>query len=81
MGTMQTETIGTITFNDFKNNIKAELTIGKVKKKPSDYFEGNIKLNNNIISKIYGSYMGFVEIDGKRYWDFRDHAPFKRKVA
>ncbi len=24
------------------------------------------------MSKIFGTYLGFVEFDGKRYWDIRD---------
>ena len=46
MGTMKTETVGSIVFNDIKNKIKTELIIGKVKKKPTDYFEGIITVNN-----------------------------------
>jgi len=24
------------------------------------------------IASVYGNYMGFFDIDGKRYWDIRD---------
>ena len=29
---------------------------------------------------MYGSYMGFLEFDGKRYWDSRYVLPFRMKV-
>ena len=56
------------------------MTLGKVKKKPTDYVEGDIKQNGKIVSKMYGSYMGFLEWDGIRYWDARDILPFRIKV-
>ena len=52
--------------------IEATITLGKTKKKPTDYFQGEIKMQGEIISQIYGTYMGFIEFDGIRYWDFRD---------
>lgn len=42
-----------------------------MKKKPSDYFEGNIIQNGKPVSKFYGSYCGFISFDGVRYWDGR----------
>jgi hypothetical protein len=42
MGTMKIETLGKISFVDKKNQMIALLEIGKVKKKPSDYFIGEI---------------------------------------
>ena len=33
----------------------------------------DIKLNNNVVSKLYGSYLSFMEFDGVRYWDLREH--------
>lgn len=47
-----------------------------VSRKPSDYFKGKIKKNDEVISKIYGSYMGFCEFDDVRYWDYRQVIPF-----
>ncbi len=40
MGTMKHETLGEIVFKDTQKNISAFLQFGKVKKKPTDYFEG-----------------------------------------
>lgn len=76
MGTMRHETLGSIEFNDYENNLKCNIVIGKVKKKPSDYFQGEIQLNGQVVSKCYGSYNGFIEFDGQRYWDFRYVKPF-----
>lgn len=61
-------------------DISATLSIGSVRKKPTDYIEGEIIYKNKIVSKMYGSYMGFLEFDGKRYWDSRYVLPFRMKV-
>ena len=63
---MRHESLGVLNFIDTKNNIEASVVFGKVKKKPTDYVEGEIKLNGQVVSKIYGSYLGFLEFDGKR---------------
>jgi hypothetical protein len=34
-------------------------------------------LKGRAVSKISGSYLGFVEFDGRRYWDARDNEAFK----
>lgn len=52
------------------------MTLGKVKNKPTDYMEGEIKSGKTVISKLFGSYMGFLEFDNVRYWDARDIKPF-----
>jgi len=54
-----------------------ELTIGGVKKKPSDYFEGHIIKNKDKISRIHGSYLSHINFDDIRYWDYREITPFK----
>ena len=35
-----------------------------MKKKPTDYFKGEIKVDDKVVSDIYGSYMGFIEFNG-----------------
>lgn len=45
MGTMKIESKGTLIFIDKKNGLEGTVILGKVKKKPSDYFEGEIKQN------------------------------------
>ncbi|EGR32781.1 oxysterol binding, putative [Ichthyophthirius multifiliis] len=80
MGTMKTETLGSVTFTDFENKIEAIINTGKVKKKPSDYISGEIKVNGKVVSTCYGSYLGFIEFDGVRYWDFREILPLQMNV-
>ena len=43
MGTMKHESSGTVTFKDEKNGLVGTMVFGKVKKKPTDYIEGEIK--------------------------------------
>ena len=63
---------GTMTFTDKKNNVQATYTIGGAgRKHAKDYFKGEIKHKGAIVSKVFGSYMGYIDFDGKRYWDER----------
>jgi hypothetical protein len=72
--TMRHETIGDIEITDVKNNLQCLITIGSVRKKPTDYVEGVIVQNKTkLVSKLYGSYLGYFEFDGVRYWDIRDN--------
>ena len=32
------------------------------------------------VCKIYGTYMGFIEFNKVRYWDYRHITPFKPKI-
>lgn len=45
--------------------------------RPSDYVTGDIKIKDKVFSKLYGSYLNFIEFDGKRYWDIRENVPVK----
>lgn len=38
-----------------------------------------IKRNDKDTAKVYGTYLGFVEIEGRRYWDGRRVKPFRFK--
>ncbi|EGR29503.1 oxysterol binding, putative [Ichthyophthirius multifiliis] len=77
-GSMKVESKGSLSFQDSQNGIFANIDIDQVKKKPSDYFQGEIKCAQNGVSiKIYGTYMGYIEFDGDRYWDYRHIMPFK----
>ena len=69
-GTMRQESIGEITFKDLVNDYKAVIKMGP-DRKLSDYFEGTIEKDGNVLSNIKGSYLEFIEIDGERYWDIR----------
>lgn len=46
-----------------------------MKKKPSDYFETHIHHKNAPVHKIEGTYLGYISIDGVKYWDGRDFNP------
>ncbi len=73
-GTMQHMLTGKIVFTDEKNGIEGMYDI-YAKKKPGDFLYGWIKKNGKEVSKVYGNYMGFMDFDGKRYWDIRE-SPF-----
>lgn len=60
---------GTSNFEDEKNGITAEYTIGT--KKGRDYVSGWIKQNGQKVCELNGTYMGYVEFDKVRYWDIR----------
>lgn len=51
--------------------------IGKYKKKPSDWFTGEIKSHGVAASWMTGSYLSHIEIDGKNYWNYQTGKPFK----
>lgn len=63
-------------FVDEVNQIKATFTYGNIKKKPQDFFQGEITVHGQKVSTIFGNYMGFVDFDGVRYWDLRDSNDF-----
>jgi hypothetical protein len=58
-----------MSFEDKTFGYTAEVVLGKLKKKPTDYFDGNIVKDGKICSKIYGTYLGFIDFDGIRYWE------------
>jgi len=76
-GTARHESVGDLTFKDEKHGFELTLKMGSILKKPSDYFQGEIKLNNIILSKAYGSFVSFVEFDNIRYYDIREHIDIK----
>lgn len=49
--------------------------------RPQDYFRGDIKVENRTVSSIYGTYLGFVDFNGRRYWDAREQTIFKMKQS
>ena len=68
---MRAESEGELNFVDEINDIRCTLPLGKMKKKPTDYFSGEIKHKNKVVCYLYGSYLGFIEFDDVRYWEFR----------
>jgi hypothetical protein len=77
---LRAESLGVINIRDEGNDISCVITFGKVKKKPSDYYEGEIIYKGKKVCSVYGSYCGFIEFDGQRYWDYRDVLPYKSVV-
>ena len=74
---MRHETVGEIEFDDKKNNCQCLIKLGNVKGEVTDYLEGVIiEDKKRIVSKLRGSYLGYLEFDGIRYWDARDVTPF-----
>ena len=71
-GTMRHENVGEI---HWKVNDGLECTCkfgGNDKSELSDYFIGEIKdKEGKILSRISGSYLSHIDIDGKRVWDIR----------
>ena len=71
-GTLIHNLTGTCNFVDEKNGIEAYYTFGEAGRKyPKDYFVGEIKKDGVVVSKIFGSFMGYVDFDGVRFWDGR----------
>ena len=71
-GTLIHNLTGTCNFVDEKNGIEAYYTFGEAGRKyPKDYFAGEIKKDGVVVSKIFGSFMGYVDFDGVRFWDGR----------
>jgi len=81
LGTTVHETVGTMEFTDEANKIHCLIQFGKVKKRPTDYIEGTITVNGEPVSQMTGTYLGYLEFDGKRYWDYRYTQPFECKIA
>ena len=71
-GTLIHNLCGVCTFTDEKNNIEAYYNLGGAGRKyPKDYLVGEIKQNGKVVSKMFGSIMGYIEFDGERWWDGR----------
>ena len=49
MGKMRAESEGELNFVDEINDIRCTLPLGKMKKKPTDYFSGEIKHKNKVV--------------------------------
>ena len=81
-GQMCHETLGVQTFTDPKNGIRCRLEFGNPsgrKGVPSDYFEGviekydpcNADAPGEVLVRTEGSWVGFIDFGGVRYWDIR----------
>ena len=72
---------GRIEFVDDRTGVTAFYEFGNCGKKtnPKDYFRGQISLNGQVVSEMYGTCMGYCDFDGKRYWDARSMQNFIAK--
>ena len=75
-GAMKVEVKGKMKFEDKRNLLSCEIEFDSVRWKASDYFQGEIKRDGKRVSKVMGSYMGFIEFDKQRYWDHRLVLPY-----
>ena len=80
-GPMKVEVKGKLLFTDKTNNITAEMEFDNVRWKATDYFSGDIRKNGHRVSKIYGSYMGYINFDDRRYWDYSKILPYSFTVS
>merc|ERR1719326_987130 len=52
-----------------------DLLVGGSRDHASDYFEGTIRDARGVsLGDVSGTYLGYVDIDGERFWDIR-HVP------
>lgn len=74
-GTLRHECIGVYTFTDHTYGYTCSIKVG-LKGKPSDYLEGNLcDKTGKVISKAFGTWIGYLDFDGVRYWDVRQIKP------
>lgn len=69
---------------DEKNDIFCNIEFDKVRKRPTDYFESVLVVNGKASEKVFGTYCGYIEFNGARYWDGRDtsalHIELKKDI-
>lgn len=75
-GAMRHESLGFIHFVDEGNQIECRIEFKKAKGKPSDYFTGDVTSHGTVVARLKGTYLGYMDFDGKRYWDARYMHPF-----
>jgi len=75
-GTLVHLVCGRCEFEDKKNGITGWYEIGIDKKRPMDYFAGEIIQNGRVVSRLLGNQMGYIDFDGARYWDVRDQVNY-----
>ncbi len=60
IGTVRIEELGECSFRDVKNELSCRVEFGKVKKHPSDYFESVVFKGEKAVSKVFGTYCGYI---------------------
>lgn len=74
-GTMTRQVTGKQEYKDETNHILAYIETGA--KSVQDYLKGSISQYGQEIYKITGNYNGYLEFNGKRYWDIRETKTFE----
>mmetsp|Transcript_16678 Transcript_16678/g.19302 ORF Transcript_16678/g.19302 Transcript_16678/m.19302 type:complete len:146 (+) Transcript_16678:605-1042(+) len=69
-GQMTRQVTGKQEYTDEANGITAFIETGT--KKVQDYIVGSICQYGHEIYKVTGNYNGYIEFNGKRYWDIRE---------
>lgn len=72
MGAMLHQLTGTVTFKDEANGIEGYYKMGAYMFSKQDYVWGEIKRNGEKVCEVVGSYCGYLDFDGVRYWDVRE---------
>lgn len=72
MGTMNHKCTGQVNFSDQKNGLKGFYRYGAYTFSKQDYVWGEIFKDDKKVCEIEGNYMGYLDFDKKRYWDFRE---------
>ena len=73
-GEVRHETLGSMTFKDEKNGLTCHFEFQAFSDAPNDVCAGDVRdASGNVISRLLGSWLGFVDWDGKCYWDINTH--------
>lgn len=72
MGSFGHQIVGKVEFQDQQNDIKAFLQFNGYTFKKQDYVYGEIHVDGKKRHEIFANYTGFLDIDGVRYWDYRE---------
>ena len=59
-------------FTDEKNGLEGYLEHNAYYFSKADYAYGEIKQNGEKICEVTGSYCGYLDFEGVRYWDIRE---------
>ena len=51
-----------------------------MKKRPQDYFTGEITQGGVKVAEVNGTYMGYMEVNGIRLWDARECDSYHHEI-
>lgn len=65
-----------MTFKDEKNGLTCHFEFHAFDDVPNDVCSGELRdANDRVVSRLLGSWLGFVDWDGQCYWDINKHTP------